>query len=166
MPPFPIPIHINAPQPDVAIEFAECFDVLAARLEGSGLDETSLTAMIRSTLQSGFATGRTSLQGNSLTSAIANLFPTPPSQVSVAFVCSGIGHEVAGVWLTPLSFIAKTDAMLNALKVLPAGQLFAIQFTATTLREFIDAVWQLIATASVRIRGEIDPGFPEHHDCR
>jgi hypothetical protein len=162
MPPFPIPIHINAPLPNVAIEFAECFDKLTAQLAGSGLDETSLAMMIRSALQSGFATGRSSLQGNSLTSAIADLFPTPPSQVSVAFVCSGIRHEVAGVWLTPLSFIAKTDATLNALKVLPAGQLFAVQFTAATLQEFIDAVWQLIEQSNRRLDddGTPDPSGP------
>jgi hypothetical protein len=113
--------------------------------------------MIRSTLQSGFATARDSLDGP-LTSAIANLFPTPPNQVSVTFVCSEIDHEVAGVWLTPLSVIAKTNATLNALKVLPAGQLFAVQFAAATLHEFIDAVWQLIENNSRRLG---DNGTPD-----
>jgi hypothetical protein len=109
MPPFPIPIHINAHPPDVAIEFARCFDAFVAQVEGSGLDESSLETMIRSALQSGFATARDSLDGP-LTSAIANLFATPPNQVSVTFVCSEIDHEVAGVWLAPLSGIAKTNA--------------------------------------------------------
>jgi hypothetical protein len=162
MPPFLNPIHINAPPPDVAIEFSLCFSAFAAQLEGSGLDEPSLEAMIRSALQSGFATGRNSLLDNPLASAIADLFPSPPSQVSVAFVCSEIKHEVTGVWLTPLSFIAKTDATLNALKVLPAGQLFAVQFTAATLQKFIDAVWLLIETSDRRLDddGTPDPSGP------
>jgi hypothetical protein len=157
MPPFPIPIHINAPPPDVAIEFALCFDAFAARLDVSGLDQPALEKMIASALQSGFKMARNSLMGNSLTAAIADLIPVSPPGVSVAFLCSQIEHEVAGVWLTPLSFIVKTDNALNALEVLPADQVFAVQFPPATLQKFIDAVWQLIENNNRRLDDDGNP---------
>jgi hypothetical protein len=158
----PKPIRRPAPPPDVALEFAECFTQLLAQIGDTGLDESALEGVIRTTLQTGFEQIRESLAVNPLTAAIAELFPSPPRQVSVAFLCSKIEHEVAGVWLNPLIFITATDPTLASLQILPAGEIFAIQFSASTLQEFIDAVWAAIEKSNGRLGadGTPDPNGP------
>lgn len=158
----PKPIQLIAPSPDVALEFAECFTQLIAQIGDSGLDENALESMISSTLQSGFESTRQNLTQNPLTAAIADLFPSPPRQVAVSFLCSDIGHEIGGVWLKPLIVATAADPTLSALQILPAGEIFAIQFSAATLQEFIDAVWASIEKTNGRLGadGTPDPSGP------
>jgi hypothetical protein len=156
------PIRRTAPPPDFALEFAECFAPLLAQIGDTNLDANALEALLRTTLQTGFEQTRESLAQNPLTAAIAALFPSPPRQVSVAFLCSKIGHEVAGVWLNPLIFLTATDPALSSVKILPAGEIFAFQFPASTLQEFIDAVWAAIEKTDGRLGadGTPDPSGP------
>lgn len=118
--------------------------------------------MITTTLQSGFASTRQNLTQNPLTAAIADLFPLPPRQVSVSFLCTKLGQEAGGVWLNPFIFATLTDPTLSALQILPAGEIFAIQFSAATLQEFIDEVWAAIEKTNGRLStdGTPDPSGP------
>jgi hypothetical protein len=150
------PIVIPAPAPDFSLEFAECFNSFIASLEDSGLTVSSLESLIQTAIENACESGRESLLGNPLTVGIAALFAAPPKEAAVFFLCSKLNHQVAGMWLKP-TFHSPTPA-LNALNTLPPGQLFALQFSATTLQEFIDAVWTVLQASNRRLNSD---GLPD-----
>jgi hypothetical protein len=128
----------------------------SAPLEDSGLTVSSLESLIQTAIQNACETSREALLGNPLTAGIAALFAAPPSKAGVFFLCSKLNHQVAGVWLKPP--LHSVNPPLNALNTIPSGQLFAVQFSAATLQEFISAVWTTLQASDRRLN---DQGAPD-----
>jgi hypothetical protein len=138
--------------PDLALQAAVCLDQYDALVGGQ-----SLRALVLADLVTVLATAAALIRAknDTLSTAVADLFPAPPAQVQTAGMCGSDNGERMGAWLVP---VVAPQVILPQLGILPGGKLFAFEFSGDTIKKFFAAGWAALTAQNYRLN---DHGVPD-----